>query len=53
MTAIYFAEDGNYGKATGIVIVDTARWSDEDWDKLESVSDWQKPYVAREIAAGY
>ena len=53
MTLHYFAEDGNYGDANGIVIVDTTKWTEADWDKLEEGYEWQKPFIAKTIAAGY
>lgn len=34
MTKFYFASDGGFGKAENVVIVDTAQWSEEDWDAV-------------------
>ena len=47
----YFAADGNYGTAHELVIVDTSKWTEEDWDTIESANDWQRPYVAMNITA--
>lgn len=46
----YFAEDGAYGNASGMVIIDTEDWTVEDWDLIDNTQDWDRPRVAREIA---
>jgi hypothetical protein len=46
----YFAEDGAYGNATGLVIIDTENWTTEDWDLMDDTQDWDRPRVARDIA---
>ena len=46
----YFAEDGNYGNAEGLVIIRTDNWTDDDWDYIVLAQDWDKPRVARDIA---
>lgn len=46
----YFAEDGNYGDASTLAIVDTSEWTDEDWERLDEESDWNRPETARLIA---
>ena len=37
--ATYFAKDGSYGDASGLVIVDTSNWSEETWEMIENTSD--------------
>ena len=46
MSKTYFAEDGTYGSADNLVTVDTSNWLDEDWETIESTSDWERPAVA-------
>jgi hypothetical protein len=46
----YFADDGNYGDANGLVVIDTALFTDEDWTLIEEASDWQRASIARDIA---
>lgn len=45
----YFAKDGNYGDADGLVVVDTANWLVADWALIEQASDEHKSAVAKEI----
>ena len=43
----YFAADGNYGSADGLVIVDTSDWDDDDWAIIEyETPEWQRPTKA-------
>ena len=37
--ATYFATDGSYGDASGLVIVDTSKWTQEQWQMIEETSD--------------
>jgi hypothetical protein len=46
----YFAMDGNYGNAHGLVIIDTADWTDADWDRVENATDDDRFIVAVAIA---
>jgi len=46
MTLTYFAADGNYGDATGMVIIDTTGWTDEDFEALDEGLDHQRPAEA-------
>jgi hypothetical protein len=39
MQLTYFAADGNYGDATGMVVIDTTGWTDEDFAELDGASD--------------
>jgi len=45
----YFAEDGSYGSAGQLAIVDTSDWDDNDWQLIEEASDAERVYVARQI----
>lgn len=54
MTLAYFAGDGNYGMENGnFVLVDVSKFTDEDWERIEMASDWERPRLANEIAWGY
>lgn len=46
----YFALDGNYGDASGLTIIDTTSWTEEDFSHLDGVSDHNKAMAARAIA---
>ena len=50
MALTYFATDGSYGNANGLVIIDTRAWSPEDWEAVESVNDWSSSSLAHNIA---
>jgi hypothetical protein len=45
----YFAKDGNYGDASGVVVLDTTKWTSNDFDLLEQVDDVDRPMAARLI----
>ena len=45
----YFAADGNYGTAIGLEVVDTARWTKQDWAKIEEASDSERAIVAKAL----
>ena len=51
--ATYFAMDGNYGSAHGLVVIDTNGWNDEDWDAIENSTDSDRFIVAVTIAESY
>jgi hypothetical protein len=49
----YFALDGNYGDASGMLVLETTFWREVDWEILESASDDQRANVARLITESY
>jgi hypothetical protein len=49
----YFAEDGSYGDASGILVMETTHFSELDWQMLEDCSDEQRTTVARLIVESY
>lgn len=53
MNPHYFAEDGNFGSAERLVILDTTYWNEDDWLEIEEASDYDRTQVAREIAQRY
>ena len=50
MALTYFAQDGSYGDAAGLVIIDTRAWNNEQWDRVESASDYARAALAAMIA---
>ena len=49
----YFALDGNYGDASGLLVLETTFWREVGWEILESASDSQRANVARLITESY
>jgi len=47
----YFAKDGNYGDALGLVVVDTSDWTEEHWVLIDEAMDDERPEIAEEINA--
>ena len=50
MSMTYFAPDGNYGYANGMVVLDTTNWTGADWAELDEALDWDRVAVATSIA---
>jgi len=46
----YFAQDGNYGSAELLAIVNTENWTEEDFQEIEGDHDWNAPENAIAIA---
>lgn len=46
MSSTYFAKDGSYGKSLGMIVVDTAEWTEEDWEQVENAYDDERVEVA-------
>jgi len=49
---LWISDDGTYGVGY-LMLVDTSKWSEEDWLVLEEASDNDKQDVAREIGEYY
>ena len=49
----YFTEDGSYGAATNLEILDTVLWTDKDWQQIEDCADNDRLSVARKINNKY
>lgn len=49
----YFAIDGNFGNADGIVLCQTQDWTEEDWDRVETCTDDERANIAVEISRQY
>jgi len=45
----YFAADGNYGDASGLVVVDTSEWTEADWVRIDEAMDDERPEIAEQI----
>lgn len=52
-TLHYFGEDGNYGSADGLTVMETTHWDDIDWGIIEGARDDVRPLVARLITESY
>jgi hypothetical protein len=46
MSITYFATDGSFGDAAGIIIVDTTLWSDDDWLVIADTTDDDRSLAA-------
>jgi hypothetical protein len=46
----YFAQDGGYGTATNLRILDTSEWTSKDWEKIENATDAERVIVALQTA---
>jgi hypothetical protein len=52
-TLSYFAEDGSYGNADGVTIMETTHWNETDWAIIEAAAEWARPEVARALTESY
>jgi hypothetical protein len=52
-TLSYFAEDGSYGDASGMLVLETTHFSKLDWQMIHDCSDEQLTAVARLIVESY
>ena len=52
MNEHYFSDDGSYGTATGMIIVDTEKWTPDMWDAIIESSDMERSGVALHFASG-
>lgn len=49
MALTYFAKDGSYGDAAGMVIIDTRAWNNEQWQAVEEAYDYSRAALAASI----
>ena len=47
--AFYFAKDGNYGSAEGLLVVDTEAFTEIDWETIEDSLDSDRVATVRAI----
>jgi hypothetical protein len=45
----YFATDGNYGDAKDILIANTSKWTEKDFNKISEATDSDRIKIARKI----
>jgi hypothetical protein len=45
----FFTEEGTYGSAGELAILDTANWTSEDWHRVEECSDAERRVIAEII----
>lgn len=50
MGLTYFAADGSYGDAAGLIVVDTTGWDVDDWDHIELAPESDRLHIAREMS---
>ena len=51
MPTHYFAVDGSFGDATGLIVADTSALDTEDWSIIFEVPDSERLEVVRQILA--
>lgn len=49
MTTTYFAADGNYGDAEGLVMIDTTDWTEDEWMTIEYAPENERARIAQEL----
>jgi hypothetical protein len=47
MTKYYFADDGNYGDAEGLLVVDDNDFSTAEWEVIETAHDSERLWLVR------
>jgi hypothetical protein len=52
-SSTYFAMDGNYGEAQGMVVIDTTKWSEDDWTQIDEAGDSDRAQVALDLTNKY
>ena len=50
MGLTYFAADGSYGDAAGLVVIDTSDWDQDDWDHIDFAPESERLSIARELS---
>lgn len=49
MGKTYFAADGTYGDAEGLLVVDTTDWDEDDWAAVDYTTDSARLEIARQL----
>jgi hypothetical protein len=49
----YFAVDGSFGVAEGLVVVDTTEWTPDMWECIEDEWEHNRPVLAKHFASEY
>ena len=50
LMSTYFATDGNYGTAHGLIVLNTEQFTEADWQAIEEASDNERATTAQAIA---
>lgn len=50
MGLTYFAADGSFGDAAGLVVIDTSDWDQDDWDHIDFAPESERLSIARELS---
>jgi len=50
MSDYYFAQDGNWGSAEEILLVDTTNWTEEDWQLIDDATDSERGQIAQRLS---
>ena len=45
----YFASDGSYRDAEGIIVVDTTDWTEDEWSLINDAPDSERAAVAAQL----
>lgn len=51
MNLHYFAKDGSFGSAEGLVIIDTSDWTDDEWADIDFAIDANRPLIALSLSS--
>lgn len=49
ITGLWVTEDGTHG-VSNLLLVDTSKWTEADWEEFEDASDWTRQDTALAIA---
>lgn len=49
----YFAEDGSYGDATGLLVTDSSKFTEADWEAIDMAPDDDRVSLAVAITSKY
>ena len=52
MQNLYFAEDGSWGNAEGILIIDIDKWTNDMVDYVEEATDFYRHEIVKALHSG-
>ena len=50
---VFFANDGSYGDATDLVVLNCENFNNEDWLAIDEANDYDRLSIARTLAKHY
>jgi len=53
MSMVFFANDGSYGDATDLVVLNCEHFNNEDWLAIDEANDYDRLPIARTLAKHY